>query len=187
MDKDLNELSREALGRLFPITLCNYDPRWPKIFRAEKKALLRAVGPSSVLAVRHIGSTAVPGLPAKPTVDILMVITKEADQEKLKCDMAGADYHFAPQPLKPPPHMMFMKGYAKTGYTGQAFHVHVRHPGVQDEIIFRDYLRAHPDSAAEYAALKKRLAKKYRHDRDGYTDAKADFVRQILKEAKIRK
>jgi GrpB-like predicted nucleotidyltransferase (UPF0157 family) len=186
LDKDLNELSKEALGRLFPITLCTYDPRWPKIFREEKKALRRALGSSSILAVRHIGSTAVPGLSAKPTVDILMVVKKEADTEKLKEAMAEAGYYFSRQPLRPPPHMMFLKGYAKTGYTGQAFHVHIRYTGVQDEIIFRDYLRTHPKAAGEYAALKESLAKKYRHDRDKYTDAKADFIRRILKTANRR-
>lgn len=186
MDKDLNELSEEELGLLFPITLCTYDPRWPQIFREEKKALLRAVDFSSILAVRHIGSTAVPGLSAKPTVDILMVVKKEADTEKLKEAMAEAGYYFSPQPLRPPPHMMFMKGYAKTGYTGQAFHVHIRYAGVQDEIIFRDYLRAHPKAAGAYAALKKSLAKKYRHNRDKYTDAKTVFIRRILKTANRR-
>ena len=154
MDKDLNELSREELGRLFPIRLCAYDPSWPEIFRAESQALLEKIGKENVLGLHHIGSTAVPGLAAKPVIDILLAVFKDADLEKLKRAMADFGYAFAPQPLRPPPHMMFMKGYSPDGYTGQVCHVHIRYAGEQDEIIFRDYLRAHPDSATEYTALK---------------------------------
>jgi GrpB-like predicted nucleotidyltransferase (UPF0157 family) len=83
------------------------------------------------------------------------------------------------KPENPPPHMMFVKGYTPEGFLGQAFHVHVRYPGDWNEIRFRDYLRIHNTIAKEYEALKIRLAQKYQYDRDGYTEAKSDFIEKI--------
>ena len=77
--------------------------------------------------------------------------------------------------------MMFMKGYTPNGFFGQAFHVHVRYPGDWDEIYFRDFLRTHPEAAAEYASLKHQLKKQFEFDRDGYTRAKSDFIRYYTK------
>lgn len=185
MEKNLENMTTEELGRLFPIRLREYDPAWPGLFRAEKPILLKAAG-KNALEIHHIGSTAVHGLTAKPVIDILLIIPHNADSEKLKRNMKEAGYAFSPQPQKPAPHMMFMKGYSPVGYTGQAYHVHIRFAGVQDEITFRDYLAAHPGAAKEYAALKARLAREYCHDRDGYTEAKTDFIRRIFEKAKLK-
>jgi len=184
MDQDLNGLSPAQLGRLFPISLCAYDPGWPAMFRTEKQALLRAAGSAVTPRIHHIGSTAVTHLAAKPVIDILMAVPKTADLNELKQMMRSAGYSYAPQPRNPAPHMMFMKGYSPAGYVGQAYHVHLRYFGPQDEIIFRDYLRAHPEDAQRYARLKERLAGEYRYDRDGYTEAKTGFIRQVLAKAK---
>ena len=74
---------------------------------------------------------------------------------------------------------MFVKGYTPEGFKGQAYHIHVRYPGDWDEIYFRDYLRNNAEIRKQYGELKRILAVKYRNDRDGYTDAKTEFVKRI--------
>jgi GrpB-like predicted nucleotidyltransferase (UPF0157 family) len=87
-------------------------------------------------------------------------------------------YFFEKQPQKPAPHMMFMKGYTVQGFAEKVYHLHVRYKGDWDELYFRDYLRANKDIAEKYAQLKLRLISQYEHDRDGYTKAKAEFVKK---------
>lgn len=80
--------------------------------------------------------------------------------------------------------MSFNKGYTPEGYADKVFHIHFHRIGDNDEILFRDYLIAHPMAAKEYERLKLSLLPKYSHDRDGYTDAKSEFVRKIVGFAK---
>lgn len=81
--------------------------------------------------------------------------------------------------------MMFMKGYTLKGFSGQAYHVHVRYPGDWDEIYFRDYLISHPEVAHEYETLKRELSEKYANDREAYTAGKSGFARDITELARI--
>lgn len=85
----------------------------------------------------------------------------------------------------PPPHLLFLNGYTPTGFAKKVYHIHVRYPGDWDELYFRDYLIAHPETATEYAALKHCLLKDYEHDRNGYTKAKTEFIRNVTE--KVRK
>ena len=80
--------------------------------------------------------------------------------------------------------MSFNKGYTPKGYADKVFHIHFHSIGDNDEIIFRDYLIAHPEAAKEYERLKLSLLPEYRHDRDGYTDAKSEFVNNVVELAK---
>ena len=77
----------------------------------------------------------------------------------------------------------FNKGYTPAGYAEKVFHIHFHKTGDNDEILFRDYLIAHPEVAKEYEILKLSLLPKYKNDRDGYTEAKSEFVLQIIKRA----
>jgi GrpB-like predicted nucleotidyltransferase (UPF0157 family) len=86
----------------------------------------------------------------------------------------------------PPPHLMFLKGYLPHGFAEKVYHIHIRYHDDWDELCFRDYLIAHPEAAAEYAALKRRLFKDYEHDRDGYTEAKGAFIKEIIRKSKER-
>ncbi|MGD0343278.1 MAG: GrpB family protein, partial [Bacteroidales bacterium] len=79
MSEDLNKLSIEELGRLFPIIITEYNPDWRGIYLNEKKMILKAIGSNNVKRIDHIGSTAVPGLCAKPTIDILIQVSKDTD------------------------------------------------------------------------------------------------------------
>ena len=80
--------------------------------------------------------------------------------------------------------MSFNKGYTPDGFAEKVYHVHIRTAGDNDEIYFRDYLREHPEAAHQYGLLKQSLLPKYKHDRDGYTEAKSEFVRKITEIAK---
>ena len=78
----------------------------------------------------------------------------------------------------------YNKGYTEEGFAEKVFHLHLVHAGEQPEILFRDYLRTHPDDAKAYEALKLSLWKPYEHDRDGYTNAKTEFVQASLDKAR---
>jgi GrpB-like predicted nucleotidyltransferase (UPF0157 family) len=180
MKDDLNNLTTEQLGQLFPIILSEYDPGWPVIYEAEKNNIINTIHPNNILSVEHIGSTAVPGLTAKPTIDILIQVRNSFNSELFKEDLKKIGYDFIPKPENPPPHMMFAKGYAKTGISGQTFHSHIRYKGDWDEIVFRDFLRSDPEISRQYAYLKLELARKFPNDREKYTESKSEFIRSII-------
>ena len=175
--ESLTEMSNQQLWVLFPIILAPYCPEWPELFRREAALLKRAVGEQRILRISHIGSTAVPGLLAKPAIDILLEISGETTLGEFQMSLEEAGYLFAAQPGKPAPGMMFLKGDTPQGFAREVFHVHVRYLGDWDELYFRDYLRQFPRKAAEYEALKRRLQVKYTHDRDAYTQAKGSFIK----------
>lgn len=186
MDKSLNEMTNEELWQLFPIIISEYKEYWVDYFISEKKTLENIINNDNIIKISHIGSTSIPGLAAKPTIDILIEIKDNTDTERLIKKLENADYIYSPQPQKPAPHMMFMKGYTLQGFEEKVFHIHIRYAGDWNEIHFRDYLLSHPEIANQYGELKLKLAKKYTHDRDGYTEAKTDFIREVNELARKR-
>jgi GrpB-like predicted nucleotidyltransferase (UPF0157 family) len=135
----------------------------------------------SFVRISHIGSTAVPGLLSKPTIDILLEVDESTDLEPFTEALLDAGYVVnTPRGDR----ILYLKGYTPQGFVGQAMHIHVRSSGDWGELYFRDYLIAHPETASEYAALKQTLLKQYEHDRDGYTDAKSEFIRNITELAR---
>ena len=183
-----HETEEELHARIYPIILCEYNPAWPEWFTEEKANLERLISAESIARINHYGSTSVPGLLAKPTIDILLEINESTDVNKLIASMPSPDYICLSgagltMPT-PPPHLTFIKGYLSDGFAERVYHIHVVYPGDHDELRFRDYLIAHPETAAEYAELKRGLFQEYEHDRDGYTEAKGEFVRKIVQKAK---
>ena len=178
------ELTDEERAALYPIVLRAYDPAWPQWFAEEKAALEALLGPENIVRVRHIGSTAVPGLLAKPTIDILLEIAEAADMERLLAALPEPEYIPLRKEMTPGKRITIIKGYLATGFAERVYHIHMRRPGDWDEAVFRDYLRAHPEAAAAYAALKRRLQPEYEHDRDGYTQAKGAFIRAAVEKAR---
>lgn len=183
MGNNLSLLPLSELWELFPIVIREYDPLWEEWYENESR-LLAGLFPEETIRLSHIGSTSVRGLPAKPTVDILLEIVPNCDLSRLKASLGQNGYIYSAQPGKPAPHMMFMKGYTEQGFVPPVYHVHVRYPGDPDELYFRDYLRAHGDIALRYGMLKKRLAQKYEHDRDAYTEAKTEFIQKYTRAAR---
>ena len=80
--------------------------------------------------------------------------------------------------------LVFNKGYTPQGFADKVFHLHLRYLGDWDELYFRDYLIAHPEIAEKYGGLKKKLVKEYKHNRDGYTEAKTEFIKKYTAEAR---
>lgn len=177
-------MTNEELWALFPIILSEHRAEWTKFYEQEKDTIISALGTKNISRINHIGSTSVPGLIAKPTIDILLEIPTDADIPSLTAALISAGYICNTQPNNPAPHLMFMKGYTPQGFRGQAVHLHVRFPGDWNELYFRDYLRSHPETAKSYGKLKQNLQLRYEHDRDAYTEAKTDFIQEATRLAR---
>lgn len=175
MERPLSELSLSELWALFPITIVPYDPCW-KSFAIEEMNLLSDLLSGLPLVITHIGSTSVPGLSAKPIIDILIELP-QSDFEETKTRLEESGYNCMKESAD---RLAFNKGYTPRGYADKVFHIHIHCPGDNDEILFRDFLRNHPEKASEYEKLKKSLLTAFRCDRDGYTQAKNLFVRSVI-------
>jgi GrpB-like predicted nucleotidyltransferase (UPF0157 family) len=184
MAKELNNMTTDELGQLFPIIIVDYNTFWPELASEESANILAAVGNDVIINIEHIGSTAVPGLCAKPTIDFLLEISETANCDLLINQLQRIDYQFISKPENPPPHMMFAKGYSESGITGQTFHIQVRYPGDWDEIVFRDYLLKNQKALDEYAGLKRELADRFKNDREKYTDNKTEFIKKATRIAR---
>jgi GrpB-like predicted nucleotidyltransferase (UPF0157 family) len=162
-----------------PVVVVPYDPEWPGFFRALGTSLREALG-AVALRIDHIGSTAVPGLAAKPVIDVQISVTslERLDEYRLPLEQLGFVYR-ADNPERTKRYFREMPGQRRT-------HIHVRRAGSWAEqfaLLFRDYMRAHPEEAQAYAELKERLAAAYRHDRQGYTEAKGPFIWEVMRRA----
>jgi len=182
--KNLDTMTTEELGKLFPVYLVDYCPGWPLTFLNEKRQLAQILSFVRNLKIDHIGSTAIPGLAAKPIIDMLVQIDQNSSTEEIIKILEAEGYHYIPRPDKPAPHMMFVKGYTEQGFQGQGFHLHIRHHGNWPELCFRDYLIKHPEAASQYEQLKRELARKYKFNREKYTKGKTSFVITVCQKNK---
>jgi GrpB-like predicted nucleotidyltransferase (UPF0157 family) len=167
----------------FTVTLVEYDESWPERFEAEAAAVRDALGPIA-LRVDHVGSTSVPGLAAKPIVDLQVSVAAlqpmDAYREPLRAigyehyEWLNADgiddYPYFAKPPEPP----------------RAFHIHVAESGSYHErrhLAFRDWLRTHPEDAAEYERVKRNLARREWDTMDEYANAKTAFIVTVTAKA----
>ena len=165
-----------------------YDPAWPRIFERERDHLLACLPSDLVRRIEHFGSTAVPGLAAKPIVDVLVEV---ADLEQTKARIAplleaqGYDYFWRASwgDDTPPFYAWFIKRDER-GVRTHHIHMVEAHFEHWDRLFFRDYLIEHPDVARAYAALKRRLSERHRRDRVAYTAAKSEFIAAVTMSAK---
>lgn len=183
MKKALPEMSLEELWQLFPIRLKEHNPQYKEWYEAEKQSILRGIAPENVLRINHIGSSAVKGLLAKPTVDISLDMDGGCDVSQLIEGLKALGWMLMAQKNNPFK-LSFNKGYTPDGFADRVYHLHVVYMGDWNELYFRDYLIAHPDIAALYGALKQKLLKTYEFDRDGYTDEKSAFIEKYSAMAK---
>jgi len=187
----VSESNEERRARIYPVILSEYNPAWSEWFVEEKATLTRLIGEENICRILHIGSTAVPWLTAKPTVDIILEINETANLDKLISSvLLSPEYICLRQDdltiSTPPPHLRFIKGYLPDGFAEKVYHIHVVYSNdndTQDKLLFRDYLITHPEAVTEYAELKRKLFKDYEHNRDGYTDAKGAFIKEIIGKA----
>lgn len=162
-----------------PVIVVPYDQEWPRLF-AELGARLRAeLGPVA-LRIDHIGSTSVPGLDAKPIIDVQISVASFEPLEAYREPLARAGFiHRADNPE-------LTKRYFRETPGERRTHIHVREAGSwaqQFALLFRDYIRTHPQDAQAYVAEKYRLAEECREDRQGYTEAKEPIIWQIMQRA----
>ena len=183
--KPLSEMTLEELWQLFPIILSSHNPDWKNYYEEEKALLDNSFG-DLLVRIEHIGSTSVEGLIAKPTVDILLETHSAASPEVVRLAAERCGYTVMSGKNAPEYRLDLCKGYTPQGFADKVFHLHIRHPGDWDEIVFRDFLRQNPAKADEYAKLKTVLQKRFEHNRDAYTEAKGDFIRACVKEARSR-
>jgi GrpB-like predicted nucleotidyltransferase (UPF0157 family) len=188
MNADLHTLTPDELGKLFPISIEPYDPGWVDLFNKERQNLGSILGSEIALRIEHFGSTSVPGLSAKPTIDIIVEIPERlALSDAVIHIMKTHKYEYIRRNDFPPPYMMFVKGYTPHGFEGQSYHIHMApaaHGGLWDRLYFKDYLKENKKLSTEYELLKNELAGKYKYDREKYTEGKAGFIEKITKEAK---
>jgi GrpB-like predicted nucleotidyltransferase (UPF0157 family) len=157
--------------------LVPYDPRWPALFR-EAEAEIRAAAGDRILCIEHVGSTSVPGLTAKPVLDILVGVADFAAALDLVPALAPLGYEFRPQEEIPDRHY-----FRRRVGTLRTHHLSLAEPAskhFRDTIAFRDALRADARLAREYEAVKLALAARFPRDRVAYTDGKTDFVVGVL-------
>jgi GrpB-like predicted nucleotidyltransferase (UPF0157 family) len=175
-------MTSEELGRLYPIFLVSYDERWPELFIKEKARLSTAF--TEDLRIEHIGSTAVPGLEAKPTIDILFEQPAGRSAEEIIAVLQEYEYYDLTDHRD---HLMFIRGYGLTGLEKESYHIHMApfsREDLWDRVYFRDWLRRERGEAAAYEQLKRRLAARFPHDREAYTKGKAEYVEAVTKKAK---
>jgi len=127
-------MTDEERAGLYPIILSEYNPEWLQWFQEERERLLRFIGTENILRITHIGSTSVPGLTAKPTVDILVEINENADIDKLVASLPSYDYICLSNQTIPTFDLaLFLKGYISTGFAEKVYHIHVRRTGDWDD------------------------------------------------------
>jgi GrpB-like predicted nucleotidyltransferase (UPF0157 family) len=164
-----------------PIRIVPYDPRWPERFERERAAVEALLGDAITGGVHHVGSTAVPGLAAKPVIDILVGIADLESGSRHVEPLGELGYVYAPYRTEE------MIWFCKPSPAARTHHLRLVPTGsarYDAELAFRDYLRGHPATAAAYAELKRELAARFEHDREAYTDGKAQFVHDVVRRAR---
>jgi GrpB-like predicted nucleotidyltransferase (UPF0157 family) len=160
-----------------PIHLVPYDSAWPALFERERVLLQRVLAPWSAGPIEHVGSTAIPGLVAKPVIDIMAAVESLDASRAAIPAVAELEYLYAPYAAD------VMHWFCKPSPAFRTHHLHLvpfASPLWSQRLVFRDHLRANPEIAAEYAALKQRLAREHEFDREAYTDLKGPFVQRVL-------
>jgi GrpB-like predicted nucleotidyltransferase (UPF0157 family) len=175
------ELTRE------PIAIVPYDDQWPVRYAKEEGRLLRTLPLDLVKRIAHIGSTAVPGLSAKPIIDVQVEVTSlDRVRREVVPIMQDLAYEFIWRPSMGE-QAPFYAWFIKRNERGQRiFHVHMVEPDQAsvDRLVFRDHLRTHPDAAQRYEALKQGLAAAHPVDRAAYTLSKTPFITEVLRRAR---
>jgi len=160
-----------------PICIVPYDPDWPVRYEQECLLLKATIGPWATAGIHHVGSTAVPGLDAKPIIDILVGVEDLETSRACFDPLAKLDYRYAPYRTEE------MHWFCKPHPSRRTHHLHLvpeHSVRFSDELAFRDHLRSNPASVKEYAELKHRLSARFEHDREAYTEGKGDFIRWAL-------
>ncbi len=162
-----------------PVILVDYDPAWPKLYTLEAARIKAALG-GTALQIEHVGSTAVPGLLAKPIIDILLVVADSADEQSYVPLLEAAGYMLRIREPNWHEHRLF-KG------SDTNIHLHIFSKGSAEAermLIFRDWLRGNSQDRNRYAKSKQKLAKRNWKYVQNYADAKSEVVESIIARAR---
>ena len=161
------------------VDLAEYDPRWPDLFAEQQARTAAILAPWLAAPIEHIGSTSVPGLPAKPVIDMLAPVRSLARAQDAVTPLTEDGWLFWPDDPCRHYRLWFLRRRpeARTHHLQLIGH-HETH--ARALIAFRDALRADPGLRADYADLKKRLGRQHRQNRNAYTNAKSEFVAHVL-------
>lgn len=163
------------------IEIVEYDPEWPRRFELEAAQVQAVLPPGLILAIEHFGSTAIPGISAKPIIDILITVASVQEARAAAGEpLESVGYAFwADNPRRD--RLFFVKGLPPSA-SRRTHHIHILEQGreAQRALLFRDYLRANAHEADRYRALKFALAARYGSDREAYTAAKEDYIAEIV-------
>ena len=166
------------------IEIVDYNPNWANMFEREAEAIRGVVKKDLIVEIQHIGSTAVPGLAAKPVIDIMIGLRDLLDGKKIIQPLKELGYvYWADNPDDKK--MFFVKGMPPYGEK-RTHHVHVVEINGEfwQRRLFRDYLRINPQEASRYEKLKRELAVRFRDDREAYTEGKSDYVAEVMEKAR---
>jgi GrpB-like predicted nucleotidyltransferase (UPF0157 family) len=161
------------------VRLVEYDPRWPELFAAEQQRIRDHCG-TLALRLEHVGGTSIPGMCAKPVLDIAAGRPRDASIENYVAALTRAGYEHRGERGVPGRHF-FRRGQPR------AYHLHMVEEGGplwRDYLAFRDYLRTDAEAARQFADLKRVLAARFARDREAYLDAKSVHVQEIFRLAR---
>ena len=171
-----------------PVVIVDYNPDWPLEFASLCQVIGSALGELAI-AIEHIGSTSVPGLPAKPIIDLDVVIASRELLPQVIQRLAGLGYVHEGDKGVPGREAFTCDVMTPQDGSGRRWPEHHMYVCCQDSdelahhLVFRDYLRAYPQVASAYAQLKRQLSERYRNDREAYTEGKTAFVEGVLRKA----
>ncbi len=163
-----------------PIEVVPYNPAWPEMFNREAELIRQLLG-EELISLHHIGSTSIPGTAAKPIIDILAEV-RDINAIDARNEVLGREGYTARGEYGIPGRRYFFKGNGEV----HTCHLHVfgsGNPELKRHIVFRNYMRSHPEAAKEYASLKSKLARLYPNDIDAYCDGKDAFIKEIDRRA----
>ena len=165
------------------ILIAEYNPLWPVLFQGESNRIRAVIG-DWIAAIEHVGSTAVPGLGAKPIIDIMVGIHQLGSAGECVGSLGGIGYEYVPEYEEEIPERRY---YRKGPPQDRISHLHMVEAGSDFWIrllLFRNFLRKHPEVAGEYCRLKKELAGRYAVEHRAYTDAKTPFIESVVTRAR---
>jgi len=181
MGKKLSEMTNEELWKLFPIILAEHKEEWTEQYENMEAFLKEKLSCWKIVRISHIGSTAIKNICAKPIIDILVEIAPKEDMNAVAAIITENGFTKMSEDTKK---MSFNHGYTENGFADKIFHLHLRFAGDNNELYFRDYFNEKSNIAKEYERLKLDLWHKFEHNRDGYSEAKTEFIEKHTMAAK---
>jgi GrpB-like predicted nucleotidyltransferase (UPF0157 family) len=166
------------------VVIVEYDPRWSLMFEEEAARVTSVLSGNLVVRIDHIGSTAVPGLVAKPVIDLLVRVHSLVEAKQVAVsplEELGYVYWFDnPDPQR----MFFVKGLPPNSPRTHHIHIVESNSILLERLLFRDYLREHPDEVLRYAQLKQYLAEQFPTDREAYTSGKTEYIQSVMQKVR---